>query len=197
MRQEISQHLPAKKGGQAPNRVGAKVSAHLRAREATARCVAPGNWFAWLLFPPKCHQSSQGFQKQQRRQPEQARLLLVKALGTKKPRLLGFLAGLLDRCVFGVTPPCLEHWLVDRKDFFLLLYDPGDLPRLFFCVSCTEDSVAGIFLPRQQSQSGCYCDVKGAVPRHSAVSATLSPCAQGLVVQSSSLACSLQEDPRD
>lgn len=124
-------------------------------------------------------------------------LAFSQSLGDEKPPLLGFLAGLLDRCIFGVTPRCLEHWLMDRKDFFLLLYDRGDLPRLSFCVSCTEDSVAGIFLPRQQSQSGCYCDVKGAVPRHSAVSATLSRCAQGLVVQSSSLACSLQEDPRD
>lgn len=49
----------------------------------------------------------------------------------------------------------------------------------------------------QQSQSSCYCEVKGAVPRHSAVSTALSRGAQGLVVQSSSSARSLQEDPCD
>lgn len=45
-------------------------------------------------------------------------LAFSQSLGDEKPRLLGFLAGLLDRCIFGVTPPCLEHWLMDRKDFF-------------------------------------------------------------------------------
>lgn len=45
-------------------------------------------------------------------------LAFSQSLGDEKPRLLGFLAGLLDRCIFGVTPRCLEHWLMDREDFF-------------------------------------------------------------------------------
>ncbi|XP_048145733.1 serine/threonine-protein kinase PAK 3-like isoform X1 [Corvus hawaiiensis] len=40
-------------------------------------------------------------------------LAFSQSLGEEKSRLLGFLGALLDRCIFGVTPGCLEHWLMD------------------------------------------------------------------------------------
>lgn len=51
---------------------------------------------------------------------------------------------------------------------------------------------------RQQSQSSCCCEVKGAVPRHHrAASTTLSRCTQGLTIAESSSTRSLREDPCD
>lgn len=114
-------------------------------------------------------------------------LAFSQSLGDKKSCLLGFPGGVLGRCIFGAPPGCLEHWLMDCKDFFLLLYDGGDLHRLFFCVSCTEGWVAGhkhankgraaaIVMSRQR----CQVTVLSAQRCRGARKASLSRAALGL-----------------
>lgn len=70
-------------------------------------------------------------------------LAFSQSLGEEKPHLLGFLGGLLDRCIFGVSPGCLEHWLMDGKDFFSCFMTEEIFPGFSFASAVQKISVAG------------------------------------------------------
>lgn len=63
--------------------------------------------------------------------------------------MLACLGGLLDRCVFGVSPGCLEHWLTDGKDFFSCFMTEEIFPGFSFASAAQKVRLLGVATPTE------------------------------------------------